>query len=114
MAYCRKWWEQSLRQLVRSQIHWSNKQFNWLQKRLASEYKNEQLTEKVIKVLKECDPTMSEADISVCHRSGPFNMRGGGRDGKRPVLCRFVARVRKTNVMLGKKQLKAKHRCTKY
>ena len=58
--------------------------------------------------LKECDPTVSEADISVCHRSGPFNMRGGGRDGKRPVLCRFVARVRKTNVMRGKKQLKAK------
>ena len=69
---------------------------------------NEQLTEKVIKVVKECDPTVSEADISVCHHSGPFNMRGGGRDGKRPVLCRFVARVRKTNVMRGKKQLKAK------
>ena len=26
--YCRKWWEQSLRQLVRSQIHWSSNQFN--------------------------------------------------------------------------------------
>ena len=69
---------------------------------------NEQLTEKVITVLKKCNPTVSEADISVCHRSGPFNMRSGGRDGKRPVLCRFVARARKTNEMRGKKQLKAK------
>ena len=67
----------------------------------------EQLSQKLLDVLKECEPSVTAEDISVLHRAGPFNLRGGSRNPKRPVLCKFIARSKKEAVMKGKKKLKA-------
>ena len=67
----------------------------------------EQLSQKLLDVLKECEPSVTAEDISVLHRAGPFNLRGGSRNPKRPVLCKFISRSKKEAVMKGKKKLKA-------
>ena len=62
----------------------------------------EQLSQKLLDVLKECEPSVTAEDISVLHRAGPFNLRGGSRNPKHPVLCKFISRSKKEAVMKGK------------
>ena len=68
---------------------------------------NEQLTEKLVNMAKDCSTDITAEDISVCHRTVPIKHRdGGNRVTKRSVLCRFVSRRKKDDIMKRKKTLK--------
>ena len=56
--------------------------------------------------MKDTGVTATAEDISACHRTGAFNLREGGHNLKRHVLCRFVSRVKRTAVIKSKKKLK--------
>ena len=68
---------------------------------------NEQLTEKLVIMVKDCGADITAEDISVCHRAGSTKHRdGGSRVNKRPVLCHFVSRKKNEDIMKRKKTLR--------
>ena len=49
---------------------------------------NEQLTEKLVNMAKDCGTDITAEDISVCQRTGPIKHRdGGNRVTRQSVLC---------------------------
>lgn len=66
----------------------------------------EQLTTTLVKLGNECGVHLEPSDISVCHRVGPKKSRDGQLHNKRAVLCRFISRNTRNQVLEGKKKLR--------
>ena len=66
---------------------------------------NEQLTDNLLNLFKDCGTDVKAEDISVCHRNGPRKFRDQVNT-KRPILCQFVSRNVKSDVLKRRKTLK--------
>ena len=71
-----------------------------------AEETNEQLVNKIIKLVGACGVNIQSTDISICHRVGP-KVRDGQRNRKRPVICRFISRTTKASVINNARCLKS-------
>jgi hypothetical protein len=64
---------------------------------------NEDVVEKVVQICKDIDVTVNRSDISACHRN-PWKRTNMGKP--RPILCKFVSRMKFDEVMANKKKMK--------
>ena len=71
-----------------------------------AEETNEQLVNKIIKLVGARGVTIQLADNSICHRVG-LKVRDGQRNRKRPVICRFISRTTKASVINNARNLKS-------
>ena len=71
-----------------------------------AEETNEQLVNKIIKLVGACGVNIQPTDISICHRVWP-KVRDGQRNRKRPVICRFISRTTKASVINNGRSLKS-------